>query len=502
MSDRPDDGAGAVPHMTPERFRAEGVRAVEWVARYMETVGDQRVAPETTPGEVYAALPDAAPERGEDDAMGGMLADLERLVVPNSMHWQHPSFFGYFPCGSSGPAVIAELLSAGLGVQGMLWSTGPACTEVETRMLDWMGEAIGLPPAFLSPSRTGGGSIQGTASESAVVALVAGRRRLAERVEEREGRDAVRAIRPVVYASQQAHSSIAKAAVVTGVALDAADDQRIRLVPVDEACRMRPDELERMLREDVAAGLHPVMLCVTLGTTGSTAIDPLDACARVWREHAPDGWLHIDAAHAGAMLVCPEHRSMLEGVEHADSLCFNPHKWLLVNFDCDLFWTRDRAALTGALSITPEYLRNDATDAGAVIDYRDWQVPLGRRFRALKLWAVLRHYGLGGLCAFVREHVAWAAWLEQRIREDDRFELLAERTMNLVCFADRRGDEATRGLMERLNASGRVFLSHTVLPGGQGDRYVIRVSIGATPTRFEHVEALWALIDAETGRVD
>ena len=386
----------------------------------------------------------------------GILEDLDRLILPGITHWQAPGFFAYFPCNASGPAIMGELLSAGLGVQGMLWATSPAATELETRMLEWLAQLIGLPAIFE-------GCIQGTASESTLVALLAARHRA--------GKGDL-----VAYASEQAHSSVLKAARIAGVEL--------RNVPVRSDLSMDPAALDAMIAEDRARGRKPFFVCATVGTTSSTAIDPLPPLP-------PDLWLHVDAAYAGNACVCPEFRWMIEGVERADSFCTNPHKWLLTSFDCSAFWTRDRASLLGALSVTPEYLKT--AHAGQVIDYRDWQVPLGRRFRALKLWFVIRHYGAEGLRAHIRRHVELAKLFEGWVREDPRFELCAERTLALVCFRKRGSDDENRALLDRVNASGRAYLSHTTLPG---KGYTLRMAIGAPATDERHVREAWDLLRA------
>jgi aromatic-L-amino-acid decarboxylase len=528
--------------MTPDEFRALGHRMVDWIADYWSRVESMPVLSRAQPGDVLRALPAHTPERGlgadSRDSWDAVFADIERVILPGVTHWQHPSFFGYFPANISGPSVLGELLSAGLGVQGMLWLTSPACTELETRVLDWLGEAVGLPSDFLSTSASGGGVIQGTASEAALVAMVAARAR-ARRAGAPD--DAL-----VAYCSNQAHSSIIKAAMIAGVARSPDDHAHVRQIDVGPDYAMRPDALARALREDLAAGRTPFFVCATTGTTGVTAIDRIDAIAAAIDDAVasappssgaaspPRPWLHVDAAHAGAACICPEFRSgpggWLRGIERAESFCFNPHKWLLVNFDCDCFWTRDRAALTAALSITPEYLRNQASSAGAVIDYRDWQVPLGRRFRALKLWFTLRHYGLEGLRAYVREHVRLAAVFEELVRADDRFEVVAPRTMNLVVFRlrPRAGpvgrphaapepraatDARNRALMDALNASGALFLTHTVLPpvvASPGEptprpdlagALVLRMSIGAVHTQERHVRAAWDAIRAAAERL-
>jgi aromatic-L-amino-acid decarboxylase len=378
----------------------------------------------------------------------------------------------------------------------MLWATSPAATELEIRVLDWMAEMLGLPGMFHSASPGGGGVIEGTASEGTLVALLAARKRAGAATGAAAGH-------PTLYASTQAHSSVIKAAMIAGLA-DGPDDRRcVRLIDTDESLAMRPDRLERAIEADLAARCRPFFVCATVGTTSTTAVDPLAAIGPIARRHGL--WLHIDAAHAGSACVCPEHRGLLLGVEQADSIGVNPHKWLLTNFDCGLLWTRDRASLTGALSITPEYLRTAAAESGepAAIDYRDWQVPLGRRFRALKLWFVIRHYGVEGLRAHVREHLRLAALLEGWIRADDRFRLVAPRTVNLVCFrlADRGGDDDDRNrrLLARVNATGRAYLTHTVLPG---IGFVLRLCIGGTFTRESHVREAWRLIARTADGVD
>ena len=473
-------------HMSPDEFRQEAYRAVDMVASYMQRLEGLPAKPGTMPGELRSKIAATASESpGDADEWYRIFGDIESLVIPNMMHWQSPNFFGYFPCGSTGPAIIGELLSAGFGQQGMLWQTSPASNELERALMDQMGRALGLPGSFLSDSDNGGGCIQSTASEATLTAMVAGRRRVADR-----GADFHKT---TVYASTQTHSSFVKAALIAGLAATVEDEGRVRQVGTDAQLAMDPAQLERAIRDDIASGLTPAMVCVTLGTTGTTAIDPLAEIVRVLKETGATEagcWLHVDAAHAGAMLVCPEHRAMIDGIEGADSLCFNPHKWLLVNFDCDLFWTSDRRSLTASMSVMPEYLRNSATDSGDVFDYRDWGVPLGRKFRALKLWLVLRHYGLEGLRAHVRQHIGYAELFEKHILGDGRFEVLMPRTMNLVCIALVAGDDATRRLMEAVNRNGPAFLTHTTVPVGGKDRYAIRVAVGAITTKETHIRAL------------
>jgi len=441
-----------------------------------------------SPGDVLKALPERPPtEAANDDEWAAIFKDLRSTVLPGLTHWQAPGFFGYFPANGSWPAVLGDLISTGLGVQGMLWQTGPAITEVETRMLDWMAHLCGLPERFLSTG-PGGGVIQGTASEATLVALVAARHRLRAKHPDTDPASLV------AYTSTQAHSSVLKATRIAGI-------EHLTLVPTDASHAMDPNALHAAMDRDIQAGLTPFYVCATAGTTSSGAFDPIDRIARVQHQLAPEAWLHVDAAWAGSAAVCPEHRGFLVGLEHADSYCSNPHKWLLTNFDCDLFYVADRRVLIDAMSVTPEYLRNTASDSGQVIDYRDWQVPLGRRFRALKLWFVMRHYGTKGLQAHIRQHIAWAEWLEQHVRSDDRFELAAPRSLSLICLrlAGNR-EEQTKALLEAANATGKVLLTHTTLPDEQGrERSTIRVAIGGMGNTLKSVQDLWRLLSDLAG---
>jgi aromatic-L-amino-acid/L-tryptophan decarboxylase len=467
--------------MTPEQFREYGHRMVDWVADYWAGVERHAVAPGIEPGTVAAALPAAPPEHGEP--FDTLLADLDRIVVPGTTHWQHPSYFGYFPANTSGPSVLGDLACAGLGVQGMLWSTGPACTELETVMLDWLAGLLDLPDAYRSIG-TGGGVIQDSASSATLVATLAALHRASGGGWREAGIDG----RYTVYTSTQGHSSIEKSVRIAGLG-----DRALRLVEVDDRLAMRPEALRRQLAADRAAGATPALVVATIGTTSTTAVDPLPAIGEICREYG--AWLHVDAAYAGAAAICPELRHTHAGVALADSYCFDPHKWLLTGFDCDAFYVADRAELVQALTVLPEYLRNAATATGAVIDYRDWQVPLGRRFRALKLWFVLRWYGAEGLRAHIRSAVDLAARFAGWVRSDDRFEVVAPHPFSLVCFRLKGSDESNEELLRRLNATGKVFLTHTRVR----DRYVLRLAIGAPATEPRHVESAWELIRQHAG---
>lgn len=456
--------------MTPDEFRALGAELVEWIARYMERVEDLPVLARVEPGWVRSQL-DATPP-AQPDAWDDVVADLDRVIVPGLTHWQAPGFYGYFPGNASGPAILGELLSAGLAVQGMLWSTSPACTELEQHVLDWLLDLTGLPDRFRSTG-AGGGVIQDSASSSTLCALVAARHR------------AGRAGDLVAYASDQAHSSVEKAMRIAGFSTD-----QLRLLESDDHFAMRPAALAAMADADVAAGRVPFFTVATVGTTASTALDPVPAIADVCERHGM--WLHVDAAYAGSAAVCEELRFVNAGAERADSWVFNPHKWLLTNFDCSALYVAEASALVSALSIVPEYLRNDASESGAVVDYRDWQVPLGRRFRALKLWFVIRLYGAEGLAAHVRRTVALAQGLVARADEDPRWEVAAPAPFGLVCLAHVDGDEATQRVLDAVNGSGAAFVTHARLAG----RLVMRVAIGAPATEERHVERLWGLVTA------
>lgn len=470
-------------HMTPEEFRRYGREVVDWIADYQERVESFPVKSPIAPGEVRALLPPHAPEHGE--AFEDILRDVDRIIVRGITHWQSPNFFAYFPANSCGPAVLGELLSAGLGVQGMIWATSPACTELETHVLDWLVDMLGLPKKFLSNGK-GGGVIQDTASSAALCALLAARERTTNFTSNVHGCDG----KLTAYTSSQAHSSIEKSVKIAGMG-----GENLRMIAVDEKFAMRPEELRRQIAADKVAGKIPSFVSATLGTTSSNAIDPIREIAGICCEN--NLWLHVDAAMSGTAALCPEFRSMQDGIELADSYCFNPHKWMFTNFDCDCFYVADRATLIRTLSILPEYLRNQATESGEVFDYRDWHIPLGRRFRALKLWFVIRHYGVEGLQHHIRQHVAMAQAFADWVREHSDFELAAPVPLNLVCFRHRGGDTINRKLMDELNASGSLYLTHTKLHG----KFTLRMSIGQTHTQIRHVTAAWKLIVQTAAKV-
>jgi len=467
-------------HMTIDEFKKNGYKVIDWIAEYYQNVDSLPVLSQARPGDIRGQLPDHPPEDGE--TFEAVLADMNEKILPGVTHWQSPNFFAFFPCNSTGPAILGDMLSTGLGVQGMLWATSPACTELETHVLDWLVDMLDLPEKFKSTG-TGGGVIQDTASSATLCALVAAREKASNGNINETGFDGT--LR--VYTSSQAHSSIEKAVKIAGIG-----KHNLRSIAVDNEFAMRPSELRRAIEQDITDGLTPAFVCATVGTTSSTALDSLTEIGSICSEFGI--WLHVDAAMAGSAAICPEYRFIHKGMEFANSYCFNPHKFLLTNFDCSCFYVSDRDALINALSITPEYLKNKASESNSVFDYRDWQIPLGRRFRSLKLWIVIRHYGIKGMQAHIRQHIESAKALTEEINKDDRFELMAPTVINLVCFRYKGSDKFNEALVQRLNNSGKLYLIHTKL----NNKYTIRFSIGQTKTTWDHVIKAWGLILQET----
>ncbi|MBW1835725.1 MAG: aspartate aminotransferase family protein [Deltaproteobacteria bacterium] len=461
-------------HMTSEEFRQCGRDVIDWIADYYERIETFSVL----------SLPSTPPLQGE--AFETILDDVDKQIIPGITHWQSPNFFAFFPANTSGPAILGELLAAGLGVQGMLWSTSPACTELETHVLDWLVDMLGLPIKFKSDA-SGGGVIQDSASSASLCALLAARERVTDYDSNQRGCDG----RLVAYASSQTHSSIEKAVKIAGIGF-----RNLHLIEVDDHFRLRPDALARQVKQDRQAGLIPFFVCATVGTTSANAIDPLTAIGPICQKEGL--WLHVDAAMSGTAALCPEYRYIHDGLELADSYCFNPHKWMFTNFDCDCFYVADRAILIKTLSVLPEYLRNKASESGAVIDYRDWHIPLGRRFRSLKLWFVIRYYGIEGLRYHIRRHVELAQKFAKWVEASDRFELTAPVPLNLVCFRHMGGDTFNQLLLDGLNQSGRLYLTHTML----NDQFVLRFCVGQTYTAEHHVHKAWQLIQATAAELE
>ncbi len=477
--------------MPIDEFRRAADRAVDWAARYLAETERYPVLSRVAPGALKRALPARPPELG--DPIDAILDDFDRIVLPGITHWNHPGFFAYFSITGSGPGILGELLAATLNVNGMLWQTSPAATELEEVAVDWLRQALGLPAGF-------DGVIMDTASVSTLCAIAAARHAL----EGLDIRDLGMAGRPDVpplrlYTSDQAHSSVEKAAIVLGLG-----KVGVRKIESDEAFRLRVDRLEAAIAEDRAAGIRPFCVVATVGTTSTTSIDPVAAIARVCEREGL--WLHVDAAYAGSAAVAPEYRHVLAGCEAAHSIVVNPHKWLFTPIDCSVLYTREADTLTGAFSLVPDYLSTRVD--GAVRNYMDWGVSLGRRFRALKLWMVLRFFGTRGIAERIREHIRLAQLFAGWVDEHPDFERLAPTPLSVVCFrarpaplGERSGvegeaalNEFNARLLERVNATGAIYLSHTKLRG----RYTLRLAVGNLRTTERHVARAWELIQRET----
>ncbi len=464
--------------MQPDEFRRHAHALVDWMADYMRDVGSFPITPAVAPGDIRRQLPDAPPLDGEP--FDALFDDFRRVIVPGMTHWNHPGWFAYFPCNNSPPSILGEMLTATMGAQGMSWVTSPAATELEQLVMDWLRQMIGLPMGYV-------GVIQDTASTATLMALLTARERATGGKIGAQGLAAADA--PLtVYASREAHSSVDKAVKLAGYGLD-----MLRHIETDEDFALRPEALARALEADRAQGLRPACVVASVGTTSSTAIDPLRPVAELCRRH--EAWLHVDAAYAGSAAIVPELRPLFDGMEQADSIVFNPHKWLLTNFDCTAYFVRDPAMLLATFQATPEFLRTPY-DAD-VVNFRDWGIQLGRRFRALKLWFVIRSYGVEGLRALIRRHVALARELAGWIEADPDFELMAPVPFGLVCFRWRppgRSEEERDALNARLlaavNAGRERHLTHTRL----GGRYAIRLVVGQRCTEHEHVAAAWKSI--------
>ncbi|NUT98794.1 MAG: aspartate aminotransferase family protein [Saccharothrix sp.] len=455
-----------------DEFRRHGYAVVDRIARYWAELEDLPVTPDVEPGAVTALLPERAPEHAEP--VDAVLADVDRLLLPGMAHWQHPGFLAHFPMTTSAPAVLGELLTAGLNPQAMLWSANPALVELETVVCDWLVDLLGLPDPF-----RGNGVLGDTASGGVLVALAAALwRRGGSRWRER-GVDP----RYTAYTSTEGNCSIAKAVRIAGLG-----EAALRFVDTDPHTHaMRPDHLRALVEADLADGRVPVMVAATVGTTSTTAVDPIADIGRVCREHGV--WLHVDAAYAGVAAVCPELRWIHDGVDLADSYCVNPHKWLLSGFECSALWVADRAALTAAMTTAPPYLRA-TTDHPAAVDFRDRQLQLGHRSRALRLWFVLRCHGVEGLRAHIRHGTTLARRFADHLRTDDRFEITAPHPFSLVCFRLRADDATNTELLRRLNATGRVLLSDTVVHG----RHTLRLATGGPTTHTGHIDRAWHLV--------
>ena len=464
--------------MTPEEFRQAGYQLIDWIADYRARLAELPVMSLVAPGEVRAQLPPAPPEQPEPFA--GILHDLDTIIVPGVSHWQHPSFFGYFPANSELASVLGDYISTGLGIIGLSWQSSPALSEVEEVVTDWMRQMVGLSEAW-------SGVIQDTASTSTLLALLCARERATDYSLARGGLQAEP--RPlVVYTSPHSHSSVEKAALLAGFGR-----VNVRTIATDASYAMRADALVEAIAADRAAGAQPCAIVATTGTTATTALDPIDAIGEIAQREGL--WLHVDAAMAGSAMILPECRWMWQGIERADSLVLNTHKWLGVAFDCSLYFVRDTQHLVRVMSTNPSYLQTAVDDQ--VKNLRDWGIPLGRRFRALKLWCLIREQGVAGLQARLRRDIANAQWFAAQVRATPGWRVLAPVPLQTICIrhepaglAGAALDAHTQAWAERANRSGSVYLTPAKLDG----QWMVRISIGALPTERAHVEALWTLL--------
>ena len=461
--------------MDKEAFRQAGYDFIDWLADYFEQVEGLPLKARVEPGDILYQLPEVPPTVGEP--IDVLFSDFKRIIMPGITHWQHPGWFAYFPANNSPESVLAELLTAGLGAQCMIWQTSPAAAELEERVMEWLGRMLGLSSHMK-------GVIQDTASTATLCALLSAREKATGFASNERGvRQPLR-----VYASREAHSSIEKGVKIAGYGKD-----NLCYIDTNEAFAMIPEKLEAAIQKDIDSGLAPACVVATLGSTSSMAMDPVYAIAAICKKYSV--WLHIDAAFAGTAAIVPELRHFMHGVEQADSFVFNPHKWMLTNFDCSAYFVKDPETLIQTLSINPEYLKTAAD--GQVKNYRDWGIQLGRRFRALKLWFVIRSYGVEGLQQMVRGHVDLARQFATWVEEEPGFELTAPPQLSLVCFRYNPGthseEELTqinKQLLETVNDAGSVYLTHTVLNG----KYSIRLAVGQANTKLKHVKKAWELL--------
>ncbi len=464
--------------MNAEEFRSHAHRLVDWMADYMTNVEKYPVKSQVNPGDIFQQIPESAPESSE--SMEQIFQDFEKIIMPGITHWQSPNYYAYFTANTSPPSILAEMLTSTIAAQCMKWETSPAAAELEERVMNWLRDAMGIPSNWV-------GVIQDTASTATLAAIVSARERSANYQINESGYEGYTNFR--VYCSSQTHSSIEKGAKIAGIGR-----KNVVKVAVDESLAMQPEALEKAIQKDIAAGLKPLCVISATGTTGTTAMDPLSPIADICERY--NIWLHVDAAYAGSAMLLPEYQHYLEGIEKADSYVFNPHKWLFTNFDCTAYFVKDQKALLRTFEILPEYLKTK-TD-GQVNNYCDWGIPLGRRFRALKLWFVLRSYGLEGIRKKLRHHIEITKWLEQQILDHNHYSLTAPRSLNLVCFhyVPRQGADKdlvntiNETLLHRINATGKAYLTHTKVDGW----YTLRMVVAQTNVEQRHVEQTWELI--------
>ncbi|MCF8303549.1 MAG: aminotransferase class V-fold PLP-dependent enzyme [Bacteroidales bacterium] len=464
-------------------FRGHAHELVDWIADYLENIEEYPVKSQVKPGDIYEKLPSRIPQEG--DSFQRIMQDFNNIIMPGITHWQSPNFFAYFPANSSYASLLGEMLTATLGAQCMKWETSPAATELEQKVMEWLRTLLGLPAKWH-------GVIQDTASTSSLVALLTAREYHTDYSINKRGFSKSGSFR--IYCSGEAHSSIEKAVRIAGFG-----SENLVKVETDEEFRMEPGALEAAIQEDMDSERKPLCVVATMGTTSTTSVDPLESIGKICKKY--DLWLHVDAAYAGSAMILQEYRWMTSGLNYADSFVFNPHKWLFTNFDCSAYYVKDKEALTKTFQLIPEYLKTKADKQ--VNNYSDWGIQLGRRFRALKLWFVLRSFGVRGLQDKVRFHISIAKDLEERISAEPDFEVLAPRTVNLLCFRyhpngvtdEVKLNDINERLLHQLNATGRLYITHTKLSG----KYTLRIVTGQTNVEPHHVERAWDLI-METAR--
>jgi len=467
-------------------FRKHAHEIVDWIADYLDNIEDLPVKSRVKPKEIYNMLPEKAPE--ESESMDRIFKDFRDIILPGIAHWQSPDFFAYFPANSSYPSVFGEMLTAALGAQCMIWETSPAAAELEEKVMNWLKKMIFLPESWH-------GVIQDTASSSTLCAILTAREKYSGFAVNQSGFNGNEKFR--IYGSHETHSSVDKAVKIAGFGID-----NLVKVDVDENLALDPAALKKAVQSDVKKGFKPLCVIATLGTTGTTAIDPIEAIGFICREH--DLWLHIDAAFGGSALILPEYRWMIEGIDMADSFVFNPHKWMFTNFDCSAYFVKDKEALINTFSILPEYLKTKTT--GKVNDYRDWGIALGRRFRALKLWFVIRNFGIKGIRERLNYHIQLAKNLEEKIILHPSFEVMCTRNLSLVCFRyhpiditdEKQLNRLNQELLHKLNETGKIYLTHTKIRGS----FSLRVVTAQTYVTEDHVNKAWDLILDTVERLD
>ena len=461
-----------------KEFREYAHQFVDWMADYMDNVTDYPVKSQLQPKEIYNQLEDNIPQQGED--LDKIFNDFREIIIPGITHWQSPNFFAYFPANTSPPSILAEMLTASLGVQGMKWETSPASTELEEKMMEWFKKIIGIP-------NTWSGVIQDSASSATLASIITAREQKTNYQINQAGFDGLKKFR--IYCSEETHSSIEKGAKIAGIG-----KENVVKIPTNEFLQLQTKLLLQIIKKDMSNGYQPLCIVAAIGTTGTLAMDPLNEIAEIANKY--NIWLHIDAAYAGSALLLPEYQNLIKGIEKADSFVFNPHKWLFTNFDCSAYFVKDKDALINTFSILPEYLKTK-TD-GMVSNHSDWGIPLGRRFRSLKLWFVMRYYGLEGLQEKLRYHIELAKWLENEIIKSSEFELIVPRSMNLLCFhfspqgwSDiNKLNRINEMLLHQLNATGDIYMTHTKVKGV----YTLRMLVGQTNVEQNHIEKAWKLI--------